>query len=46
MFNVRCKIESTVKVAQDACSHYVCIYLKSMHKPLRLIPTKCEIFKF
>ena len=26
-----------IKVAQDTCSHYVYIYVKSMHEPLRLL---------
>ncbi len=33
-----------IKVAQDPCNHYVCIYLKSMHELRRLKPTTNEIF--
>ena len=32
------------KVPQDPCSHYVCIYLKSMNELRRLRPTTNEIF--
>ncbi len=35
---------TNVKVAQDPCSHYVCIYLKSMHEQRRLKPKTNEIF--
>ena len=33
-----------LKVAQDPCYHYLCIYLKSMHELRRLKPTTIEIF--